>query len=142
PAGVDRGRDGHFCENVTMAPTIDAPIGVLRGGEWLLTATAPDTVWTPERVTEEQRLIALTTEEFVVNEVVPQLDRLEQKDWTVARQLLLRSGELGLLSVDVPEQYGGMQLDKMTSMIVSEHLARAASFGATFGGQTNLTILP
>jgi alkylation response protein AidB-like acyl-CoA dehydrogenase len=125
-----------------MASTIDTPIAVLRGGEWLLTATDPDAVWTPERTTEEQRLIARTTDEFVVNEVLPQLDRLDQKDWAVARQLLLRCGELGLLSVDVAEEYGGMELDKVTSMVVSERMSRSASFGATFGGQTNLTILP
>ena len=77
-----------------------------------------------------------------MNEVLPQLDRMEQKDWTVARQLLVRCGELGLLSVDVAEQYGGMQLDKATSMIVSERMARSASFATTFGAQANLTILP
>ena len=125
-----------------MGSTTDAPIAVLRGGEWLLNAAEPEAVWTPERLTEEQRLVARTTEEFVVNEVLPQLDRLEQKDWTVARQLLLRCGELGLLSVDVPERNGGMQLDKVTSMIVSERMSRSASFASTFGAQANLTILP
>jgi len=125
-----------------MRSTADRPIAALRGGEWLLTAAEPEAVWTPERLTEEQRLVARTTEEFVVNEVLPQLDRMEQKDWSVARQLLVRCGELGLLSVDVAEQYGGMQLDKVTSMIVSERMARSASFAATFGAQANLTILP
>jgi len=125
-----------------MGATTDQTVVVLRGGQWLLTAADPEAVWTPERVTEEQRLIARTTEEFVTNEVLPQLDALERKEWTVARRLLARGAELGLLSVDVAEEYGGMQLDKMTSMIVSEHMAQAASFGATFGAQTNLTILP
>ena len=86
--------------------------------------------------------MARTTEEFVVNEVLPQLDRLEQKDWAIARQLLVRCGELGLLSVDVAEQYGGLQLDKVTSMVVSERMSRSASFATTFGAQANLTILP
>ncbi|HEY3045251.1 MAG TPA: acyl-CoA dehydrogenase family protein [Vicinamibacterales bacterium] len=125
-----------------MGSTTDAAIAVLRGAEWLLTAAEPDAVWTPERVTEEQRLVARTTEEFVAKEVVPQLDRLEQKDWALARQLLVRCGELGLLSVDVAEEYGGIQLDKVTSMIVSERMAGSASFAATFGAQANLTILP
>jgi alkylation response protein AidB-like acyl-CoA dehydrogenase len=78
----------------------------------------------------------------VEQEVLPALDRLEQHDWTEARRLLRRCGELGLLGVDVPEAYGGLDLDKITSLIVSERMARAASFGATFGGQTNLTLLP
>jgi alkylation response protein AidB-like acyl-CoA dehydrogenase len=125
-----------------MGALTERPIAVMRGGEWLLTAADPEGVWTPERVTEEQRLIARTTETFVSNEVLPQLDRLERKDWALARQLLKRCAELGLLSVDVAEEYGGMQLDKGTSMIVSERMARSASFACTFGGQANLTILP
>ena len=76
-----------------MGSTTDTPIAVLRGGEWLLTAAEPETIFTPENVTEEHRLIGRTTEEFAVNEVLPQLDRLEQKDWAVARQLLARCGE-------------------------------------------------
>src|SRR5688572_27433298 len=111
--------------------TIDAPLAVLRGGEWLLTGVEPDAVWTPERVTEEQRLIGRTAEQFVENEVLPQLDRMEQKDWTIARQLLTRCGELGLLAVDVAESDGGMALDKATSMIMSERMARSASFATT-----------
>ena len=109
-----------------MPPTAAAAIAVLRGGEWLLRATEPDAVFTPERLTEEHRLPARTTEEFVDNEVVPALDRLEEKDWPLARQLLRRGGEMGLLGVDVPEAYGGLQLDKITSMLVSEHVAGLA----------------
>ena len=125
-----------------MESTTDTPITVLRGGEWLLTAANAEGVWTPERLTEEQQLVGRTTETFVENEVLPQLDRLDQKDWIVARQLLVRCGELGLLSVDVAEKFGGMQLDKATSMVVSERMGRAASFATTFGAQTNLVILP
>src|SRR5207248_4110264 len=65
-----------------------------------------------------------------------------QKDWSLARQLLTRCGELGLLATDVAEEYGGLQLDKVTSMIVSERMSRSASFSSTFGAQANLTILP
>ena len=91
---------------------------------------AADAVFTPERLTEEHRLIAQTAEEFVDNEVLPELDRLEQKDWALARELVKRCGDLGLLGVDVPEAYGGVGLDKVTSLIVSEQMARSASFGA------------
>ena len=82
-----------------------------RGGGWLLESAEPASVLTPERQTEEHRLIARTAADFVRNEVSPALDRLEQKDWNVARQLLRRCGELGLLGVDVPEIYGGVGLD-------------------------------
>jgi alkylation response protein AidB-like acyl-CoA dehydrogenase len=117
-------------------------MSIQRGGEWLLETPRPEHVFTPERVTEEHRLIARTTEEFVDHDVVPALDRLEQKEWEVARQLLRRCGELGLLGVDVPEAYGGVGLDKVSSLIVSDRFARAASFHATMGAQANLTVTP
>ena len=113
-----------------------------RGGEWLLAPTDADRVFTPERATDEHRLIGATAAAFVQNEVLPALDRLEQKDWTLARQLLKRCGDLGLLGVDVPEEYGGVGLDKVSSLIVSDRLSRSASFGATLGGQANLTVIP
>jgi alkylation response protein AidB-like acyl-CoA dehydrogenase len=115
---------------------------IVRGGEWLLQTTDAGTVFTPERLTEEHRLIARTAREFVDNEVLPVLDQLEAKDWQLARDLVRRGAELGLLGVDVPEEYGGLALDKVTSLVVSEKLARSASFGATFGAHANLTIVP
>ena len=115
---------------------------IQRGGAWLLESADAEHVFTPERVTDEHRLIARTAEEFVKNEVLPALDRLEQKDWSLARHLLRRCGELGLLGVDIPEAYGGVGLDKVSSLIVSDRLSRSASFGAAQGGQANLTALP
>jgi len=115
---------------------------IQRGAEWLLRPEAPESIFTPERLTDEHRLIGRTAEAFVDAEVLPQLERLEQKDWELARQLVRRAADLGLLGVDVAEAYGGLALDKVTSLIVSEKMARCASFGATFGGQTNLTIVP
>jgi alkylation response protein AidB-like acyl-CoA dehydrogenase len=125
-----------------MGSIAASSIAVLRGGEWLLQTADADAVFTPEHLSEEHRLIARTTRDFVEQEVLPVLDRLEQKDWAIARQLLQRAGALGLLGVDTPEDYGGVQLDKVTSMIVSERMSPSASFGATFGAQANLTILP
>ena len=125
-------------------PTTTAPTttSILRGGEWLLQAADADHVFTPERLTEEHRLIGRTAQEFVDNEVLPALDQLEQKDWNLARTLVRRGADLGLLGVDVPEAYGGLALDKITSLVVSEKLARSASFGATFGAHANLTVVP
>src|SRR3954452_18901945 len=123
-----------------MPTTTEATI--LRGGEWLIQPSEADGVFTPERLSEEHRLIGRTAQEFVDNEVLPQLDRLEEKDWNLARDLVKKGAELGLLGVDVPEAYGGLGLDKVTSLVVSEKLARSASFGATFGAHANLTIVP
>src|SRR3954469_16704446 len=115
---------------------------ILRGGEWLLQPSEPETVFTPERLTEEHRLIGRTAQDFVDNEILPKLDQLETKDWALARELVKLGASLGLLGVDVPEAYGGLGLDKVTSLVVSEKLARSASFGATFGAHANLTIVP
>jgi alkylation response protein AidB-like acyl-CoA dehydrogenase len=115
---------------------------ILRGGEWLIQASRADAVFTPERLTEEHRLIGRTAQEFVDQEVLPKLEQLETKDWALARELVRLGAGLGLLGVDVPEAYGGLGLDKVTSLVVSEKLARAASFGATFGAHANLTIVP
>ncbi len=114
----------------------------IKGGAWLLEPGDPASVLTPERLSNEHRLIAKTAREFVLKEVVPNIDRLDQKDWAVARQLLRRSGELGLLGVDAPEEFGGIGLDKAAALVVSSNLAGSASFGAAFGAQGNLAISP
>ena len=118
------------------------PAAATRGGTWLLEQANAADVFTPERISDEHRLMAQTTEEFVEKELLPQLDALERKDWDLARALVRRCGGLGLFGVTVSEQYGGVDLDKVSSLIVSEQIARVASFGATFGAQANLCILP
>src|SRR6478752_3083703 len=123
-----------------MATTTDTAI--LRGGEFLLQSSDASSVFTPEQLTEEHRLIARTAQEFVDNEILPRLDTLEQKDWELARRLVQRGGDLGLFGVDVPEAYGGVGLDKVSSLVVSEKMAASASFGATFGAHANLTVVP
>jgi alkylation response protein AidB-like acyl-CoA dehydrogenase len=113
-----------------------------KGGAWLLEPGDPTSVLTPERLSDEHRLIGQTTQQFVNKEVVPSIDRLEQKDWALARQLLHRSGELGLLGVDAPEEFGGVGLDKAAALVVSRNLSGSASFSAAFGAQGNLAITP
>jgi alkylation response protein AidB-like acyl-CoA dehydrogenase len=114
----------------------------MAGATWLLEETDPADVLTPEKLTDEHRLMVQTTREFIDTEVMPNLERLEQKDWTVGRAILRKCGELGLLGINVPEAYGGLDLDKTSSLVVAEHIARSASFGASFGAQANLCILP
>ena len=115
---------------------------VTKGGAWLIEETDPATVMTPEKITEEHALIRQTAIEFIEGEVVPVNDRLEQKEWSLARQLIKKCGELGLLGTNIPEAYGGVDLDKIATLVVSEALSHHASFGASFGAQANLTILP
>src|SRR6187397_3082785 len=115
---------------------------VRKGGSWLLEETEPTSVFTPEKLSEEHRLMAQTVEEFVATEVMPQIEQLETEDWNLARTLMHRAGELGLLGISVPEQYGGLDLDKVSALVVSERIARSASLAAAYGAQANLTIIP
>jgi alkylation response protein AidB-like acyl-CoA dehydrogenase len=115
---------------------------IVRGGSWLIEDAAAGTVLTRESLTEEHRLIGQTADEFVTTEVLPVLERLDQKDWPLARQLVRRAGELGLLGTDVAEAHGGVALDKVSSIIVGESIGRSASFATTFGAQTGLVITP
>src|SRR5215470_7983830 len=111
---------------IMTTTTAPESTSIVRGGEWLLQSADAGSVFTPERLTEEHRLIARTSREFVDNEVLPVLDRLEQKDWDLARKLVERGSELGLLGVDVPEAYGGLALDKISSLVISEQMAQSA----------------
>ena len=122
--------------------TTTTPSPVVHGGSWLTEDADAASVLTPERLSEEHRLIGQTAEEFVDSEVLPALERLEAKDWTLARALVKRCGELGLLGTDVPEEFGGVALDKASSLLVGEAAGRSASFATTFGAQTGLAITP
>jgi alkylation response protein AidB-like acyl-CoA dehydrogenase len=113
-----------------------------RGGVWLIEDTTADVVFTREKLSDEHRLIGQTADEFMTSEVLPALERLEQKDWSLARTLVRRCGELGLLGTDVPESLGGVELDKVSSIVVGEAVGRSASFATTFGAQTGLAITP
>ena len=113
-----------------------------RGGAWLIEDAPADSVFTREKLTEEHRLIGQTADEFVQNEVAPALEKLEQKDWDLAKRLVRKCAELGLLGTDVPEEYGGLGLDKVSSLIVGESVGQVASMATTFGAQTGLSITP
>ena len=119
-----------------------AEAAVQRGGLWLLEATEPASTFTPEKLSDEQRMMAQTALEFVRAEVMPALDELEQKNWDLARKLVRRCGEVGLLGCDVPEAFGGVGVDKVSSVVVAEAIGTAASFATTFGAQTSLAIMP
>src|SRR5437763_12980327 len=99
-----------------------------RGGSFLIEETAAEDVFTPEDFSEEQTMIRDMTEQFVEDEVLPQVEKIEHKDSDVTVGLLRRCGELGLLGIEVPEKYGGENLDKVSAMIVAEKLVRVAYF--------------
>ena len=114
----------------------------IQGGSFLIGESTAEDVFTPEDFSEEHSMIRDMTEQFVDDEVVPQIEKIENKDWNVTTTLLKRCGELGLLGIEVPEKYGGENLDKVSAMIVAEKLARVASFAVSYGGHSGIGTLP
>lgn len=114
----------------------------LKGGEFLIAESTAGEIFTPEDLTEEQRMIGETTRDFVDNEVRPQLPAMEQHAWEVARDLIKKAGDLGLLGATIPEEYGGIGFNQTTGALIAEVIGRGGGFGTTFGAQTSIGILP
>ncbi|HKQ53141.1 MAG TPA: acyl-CoA dehydrogenase family protein [Pyrinomonadaceae bacterium] len=115
---------------------------IIKGGAFLIEERAPAEVFTPEDFTEEQRMIAETTREFIDGEVRPRIPELEKRDWALSRELIRKSADLGLVGAVIPEEYGGLGLDQTSGTLVAENFGRAASFAVTFGAQTGIGTLP
>src|SRR5919109_1375792 len=113
-----------------------------KGGSFLIEDSVPEDVFTPEDFSEEHTMIRDMTEQFVEEEVLPQQEKIEHQEWDVTVRLLRRCGELGLLGIEVPEQYGGENLDKVSALIVAEKLGRVASFAVSYGGHSGIGTLP
>ncbi len=114
----------------------------IAGGSFLLEERRLEEVFTPEDFSEQHQLIAQTTDEFARNEIVPQLEKIEHKDFAVTRELMRKASELGLANVDVPEEYGGSEMDKVASCIIADRIARNASFSTTWGAHVGIGTLP
>ncbi|MDM5315300.1 acyl-CoA dehydrogenase family protein [Fictibacillus sp. b24] len=112
------------------------------GGSFLIEDITAADIYTPEDFSEEHLMIAKTTEDFVVKEVVPQLEKMEDHDFEVSRKLLTKAGELGLLGADVPEEYGGLGLDKISSSLITEKFARGRGFSISYGAHVGIGSLP
>src|SRR5438067_7313632 len=115
---------------------------IIKGGAFLIEERTPEEIFTPEDFTEEQRMIADTTREFIDKEVRPRIPELEKHDWTLARELVKQSADLGLVGAVIPEEYDGLGLDQTSGTLIAENMGRAASFAVTFGAQTGIGTLP
>jgi alkylation response protein AidB-like acyl-CoA dehydrogenase len=115
---------------------------IFKGGEFLVTEVTCDEIFTPEEFTDEQKQIAETTEQFVENEIVPHLDEIEDQNFDLVIEAFKKCGDLGLLMMDTPEAYGGMELDKVTSMLVAEKIAPAGGFSVAYAAHTGIGTLP
>ncbi|HMG02621.1 MAG TPA: acyl-CoA dehydrogenase family protein [Edaphobacter sp.] len=127
-----------------MATLAASPIArkILAGGSFLISNPSAEDCFFPEDFTEEHRQIAQTTSEFALNEIVPMSDAIEAKDFSVTRRLIKEASELGLTSVDIPEEYGGLEMDKVTSAIVAENIAKQGSFSVAFSAHVGIGTLP
>src|SRR5664279_5462273 len=114
----------------------------VKGGSFLTEERQPQDIFTPEDFSEEQRQIAKTAIKFTTNEVVPAAAEIEAKNFTTTRGLLRKAGELGLMGVDVPEAYGGLEMDKVTSALIAESMSQLASFSVAFSAHVGIGTLP
>ena len=114
----------------------------LAGGSFLIEEHATDQVFTPEDLSEEHQQIAQTTQDFARNEILPNADKIEHKEFAVTRGLIQKACEIGIANVDIPEQYGGSDMDKIASAIINEHISVSGSFSVAFGGHTGIGTLP
>lgn len=113
-----------------------------KGCSFLLNEVGSEQILTPEGFSEEQRLFAESAEKFMHTEVFPHIEETEKGDHELMKQLVLKAGEQGLLMIDIPEVYGGLGVDKTTSMLVTEKLSIYASFATSFGAHVGIGTLP
>lgn len=117
-------------------------VNVKKGGSFLIEETGYDQIFTPEDFTDEHKMIGKTTEDYVVNDVLPYIDEIENHQFEHSVRLLKKAGDLGLLGADVPEEYGGIGLDKISSAFITEKFSRAGSFSLSYGAHVGIGSLP
>ena len=115
----------------------------LKGGEFLIRPVEMEEVFTPEDFSEEQRMMAQATTDFIEKEVLPYRERFENKDYAFTEEIMKKAGELGLLGISVPEAYGGLGMDFNTSMLVCDRISGVSgSLSTAFGAHTGIGTLP
>src|SRR5271166_585778 len=143
--GTSRAHSAHYAiylEEQDMATTTAVPKTRISGGSFLLESRRTDEVFTPEDFTEQQQLIGQTAEEFTVNEILPNIEKMEHKDFSISRDLVKKAGDLGLSGVEIPEAYGGLEMDKVTAAVIADHIAKYAGFATTWGAHSGIGLLP
>ena len=123
-------------------PTEASPIAAAVGGSFLFESLTPDEVFTPEDLNDEHRQIAATAAQFAREEIFPRTGAIEAKEPGVLPALLRKAAELGFTAIEVPEEFGGLGIDKVSSTLVTDHISVLASFSTAFGAQTGISTLP
>ncbi|HUI40633.1 MAG TPA: acyl-CoA dehydrogenase family protein, partial [Terriglobia bacterium] len=123
--------------------TVDTPtVKRAKGGSFLIEERRAQDIFTPEDFTEEHRQTAKTAADFVTQEVLPAAAEIEAKNFEITRKLLRQTGELGLMGADVPEAYGGLEMDKVTSAVIAESISKLGSFSVAFSAHVGIGTLP
>ena len=125
-----------------MDAVTTSPIVAAAGGSFLIESRTPDEVFTPEDLSEEQRQIAATAERFAREEILPRVAAIEAKEPGAMAAVLRKAAELGFTAVDVPEEYGGLGMDKVSSTLIVDHISVLASFSTAFGAHAGIATLP
>jgi butyryl-CoA dehydrogenase len=130
--------------DAVAASTTVAAVGIVAaaGGSFLLESRTPDEIFTPEDLNEEQRQIAATAERFAREEILPRVAAIEAKEPGAMQAVMRKAAELGFTAVDIPEQYGGLGMDKVSSTLITDHIAVLASFSTAFGAHVGIATLP
>ncbi len=115
---------------------------ILKGGEYLITDVACEDIFTPEDFSDEQKQMGETTEQFIINDIMPKIEEIDKQNFDIVVEGMRKCGELGLLMMDAPEEYGGLELDKASSMLVGEKIAMGGSFSVAFAAHTGIGTLP
>jgi alkylation response protein AidB-like acyl-CoA dehydrogenase len=115
---------------------------IVQGGSFMIEDRTMQEIFTPEDFTEEHRMIAETTRQFIDNEVIPHIGELEKHNWKLARELVHKAADLGLIGANIPEAYGGLGLDQTSGALVGENIGRCASFATTLGAESGIGLLP
>jgi butyryl-CoA dehydrogenase len=125
-----------------MSTVASLPIVAAAGGSFLIESRTPVEVITPEDLNEEQRQFASTAAQFARDEILPAAAEIEAKKPGVLPALMRKAGDLGFTGIEIPEEYGGMGLDKISSTVITDHLSVLASFSTAFGAQVGIGALP
>jgi alkylation response protein AidB-like acyl-CoA dehydrogenase len=131
---------GNYCPSTTMTTTETIPS--LGNADFLFSSRDPKQIFTREDLSRAQQMVGNIAADFMRMEVLPLSDQIYAKDWSLTRELLVKAGELDLLRVDIPEAYGGLGLDKVSSAYVGEQIAIIPSFAGSLGAHTTIGTLP
>ena len=116
---------------------------ITRGGEFIIKETSPENIFTPEDFSEEQKMMKQAVIDFIDKEVWPHKERFEKKDYKLTEEVMRKAGELGFLGIAVPEEYGGLGMGFVSTMLVCEYISGCTgSLSTAFGAHTGIGTMP